>query len=189
MKNTNVNVIMALLDPIAISNWVSVSTRSTHMLPWSRGTLTPKAIWLWLWPRLEGNNNPKCSKRELSTGVIAYYGDNSYFSAELFDGRVKVAFYVGNYPPSFMYSYVTGNPTLLIESRNFSQWWSTSFDSDPYKRKSDLDARRQSIAPDRYELRKSYRIRNRNETELVSRWHTPSNKQESIGGISFETDS
>jgi hypothetical protein len=40
--------------------------------------------------------------------VIAYYGDKSYFSAELFDGRIKIAFYVGNYPPSFMYSFVKG---------------------------------------------------------------------------------
>uniref|UniRef100_A0A914CNL9 Protein slit n=1 Tax=Acrobeloides nanus TaxID=290746 RepID=A0A914CNL9_9BILA len=46
------------------------------------------------------------------TGVIAYYGDKSYFSAELFDGRIKIAFYVGNYPPSFMYSFVKVNDGL-----------------------------------------------------------------------------
>uniref|UniRef100_A0AC35U6H7 EGF-like domain-containing protein n=1 Tax=Rhabditophanes sp. KR3021 TaxID=114890 RepID=A0AC35U6H7_9BILA len=40
-------------------------------------------------------------------GIIAYYGDNSYFSLEIFDGRLKVGFYVGNYPASHMYSYST----------------------------------------------------------------------------------
>uniref|UniRef100_A0A0M3HND7 Protein slit n=1 Tax=Ascaris lumbricoides TaxID=6252 RepID=A0A0M3HND7_ASCLU len=42
-----------------------------------------------------------------STGIIAYYGDDAHISAELYDGRVKVSFYVGNYPASHMYSYVT----------------------------------------------------------------------------------
>ncbi|CEF71563.1 Slit homolog 2 protein [Strongyloides ratti] len=42
-------------------------------------------------------------------GIIAYYGDESYFSLEVYDGRLKVGFYVGNYPPSHMYSYVTIN--------------------------------------------------------------------------------
>ncbi|VDK46803.1 unnamed protein product [Anisakis simplex] len=42
-----------------------------------------------------------------STGIIAYYGDDSHISIELYDGRVKIAFYVGNYPTSHMYSYVT----------------------------------------------------------------------------------
>ncbi|TMS36256.1 hypothetical protein L596_003465 [Steinernema carpocapsae] len=43
------------------------------------------------------------------TGIIAYYGDKSYLSAELYDGRIKISFYVGNYPASFMYSYALVN--------------------------------------------------------------------------------
>ncbi|KAK0396624.1 hypothetical protein QR680_001791 [Steinernema hermaphroditum] len=44
-----------------------------------------------------------------STGIIAYYGDKSYLSAELYDGRIKISFYVGNYPASVMYSYALVN--------------------------------------------------------------------------------
>ncbi|PAV56282.1 hypothetical protein WR25_15709 isoform A [Diploscapter pachys] len=51
-----------------------------------------------------------------STGIILYYGDDHFISAELYDGRVKIAFYIGNYPASHMYSYVTvndGKPHLI----------------------------------------------------------------------------
>jgi hypothetical protein len=45
-----------------------------------------------------------------NTGVVAYYGDEAaHLSAELYHGRVKISFYVGNYPASHMYSYVKGN--------------------------------------------------------------------------------
>ncbi|VDK74302.1 unnamed protein product, partial [Onchocerca ochengi] len=42
-----------------------------------------------------------------STGVIVYYGDNAHLSVELYDGRLKISFCVGNFPASHMYSYVT----------------------------------------------------------------------------------
>uniref|UniRef100_A0A158R4Z9 EGF-like domain-containing protein n=1 Tax=Syphacia muris TaxID=451379 RepID=A0A158R4Z9_9BILA len=42
------------------------------------------------------------------TGIIAYYGVDSYFSVELFDGRIKTAFFAGNDRPSHMYSYTIG---------------------------------------------------------------------------------
>uniref|UniRef100_A0A1I7WLI7 EGF-like domain-containing protein n=1 Tax=Heterorhabditis bacteriophora TaxID=37862 RepID=A0A1I7WLI7_HETBA len=40
------------------------------------------------------------------SGLVAYFGDEHFLSAELYDGRVKIAFYIGNYPASHMYSYV-----------------------------------------------------------------------------------
>ncbi|KAK6765982.1 hypothetical protein RB195_025724 [Necator americanus] len=43
------------------------------------------------------------------SGLIAYYGDDNFISVELYDGRIKIAFYIGNYPASHMYSYVTVN--------------------------------------------------------------------------------
>ncbi|KAK6033690.1 EGF-like domain protein, partial [Ostertagia ostertagi] len=46
------------------------------------------------------------------SGMIAYYGDKSFLSAELYDGRIKIAFYIGNYPTSHMYSFVTVNDGL-----------------------------------------------------------------------------
>ncbi|VDK58718.1 unnamed protein product [Cylicostephanus goldi] len=46
------------------------------------------------------------------SGLIAYYGDDSFISVELYDGRIKIAFYIGNYPTSHMYSYVTVNDGL-----------------------------------------------------------------------------
>uniref|UniRef100_A0A1I7VVW3 EGF-like domain-containing protein n=1 Tax=Loa loa TaxID=7209 RepID=A0A1I7VVW3_LOALO len=42
-----------------------------------------------------------------STGVVVYYGDNAHLSVELYDGRLKISFCVGNFPASHMYSYVT----------------------------------------------------------------------------------
>ncbi|KAI1731909.1 EGF-like domain-containing protein [Ditylenchus destructor] len=46
------------------------------------------------------------------SGVIAYYGDREFVALELFDGRIKAAFYVGNYPSSHMYSYNIVNDGL-----------------------------------------------------------------------------
>ncbi|CAB3399989.1 unnamed protein product [Caenorhabditis bovis] len=46
------------------------------------------------------------------SGILLYYGDEHFISAELFDGRIKVAYYIGNYPASHMYSYVTVNDGL-----------------------------------------------------------------------------
>ncbi|CAD5219599.1 unnamed protein product [Bursaphelenchus xylophilus] len=49
-------------------------------------------------------------RTEKSDGVIAYYGDGkAHLALELFDGRVKVSFYVGNYPASHLYSYAIIN--------------------------------------------------------------------------------
>ena len=45
---------------------------------------------------------------EEESGVLVYYGDNEHLAVELYHGRVKISFFVGNYPASYMYSYVTG---------------------------------------------------------------------------------
>uniref|UniRef100_A0A1I7YNA8 Slit homolog 2 protein-like n=1 Tax=Steinernema glaseri TaxID=37863 RepID=A0A1I7YNA8_9BILA len=61
-----------------------------------------------------------------STGIIVYYGDKSYLSAELYDGRIKIGFYVGNNPASFMYSYALVNDgvphkvELIVKGRQVS---------------------------------------------------------------------
>lgn len=47
-----------------------------------------------------------------SSGVVLYYGGTHYISAELYNGRVKVAIYTGNYP-SHMYSYTPINDGKL----------------------------------------------------------------------------
>ncbi|CAI5455769.1 unnamed protein product [Caenorhabditis angaria] len=58
----------------------------------------------------ENNGNVSMILRTTNkTGLLFYYGDEHFLSAELFDGRIKVAFYIGNYPASHMYSYVTVN--------------------------------------------------------------------------------
>ncbi|CAD5214217.1 unnamed protein product [Bursaphelenchus okinawaensis] len=66
-------------------------------------------------------------RTEKSEGVIAYYGDSkAHLALELFEGRVKVSFYVGNYPASHMYSYATINDgvhhqmNVSIEGNKFS---------------------------------------------------------------------
>ncbi|XP_060809370.1 protein slit isoform X2 [Amyelois transitella] len=38
-------------------------------------------------------------------GVLMYFGDNEHLAAELFNGRVRVSYDVGNYPTSTMYSF------------------------------------------------------------------------------------
>ncbi|KAI6225331.1 Slit-like protein 2 protein [Aphelenchoides fujianensis] len=52
------------------------------------------------------------------SGVIAYFGDEKgHFAAELYDGRVKVSFFVGNRPSSHLFSYKTvsdGIPHELV---------------------------------------------------------------------------
>lgn len=42
-----------------------------------------------------------------SSGVTVYYGDNAHLAVELYDGRLKISFCVGNHPASHMYSFVT----------------------------------------------------------------------------------
>lgn len=54
------------------------------------------------------------SLKYYSSGVILYYGDNAHLSVELYDGRLKISFCIGNHPASHMYSYVTG--TMLHSS-------------------------------------------------------------------------
>ncbi|CAI2358260.1 unnamed protein product [Caenorhabditis sp. 36 PRJEB53466] len=50
------------------------------------------------------------------TGIVFHYGDEHFITAELYEGRLKVAFFVGNNPPSHMYSFVKvddGLPHLI----------------------------------------------------------------------------
>ncbi len=53
---------------------------------------------------------------ESKTGVLVYYGEESHLAVELYEGRVKVSYYVGNYPGSVMYSYVPGKCWLLFST-------------------------------------------------------------------------
>lgn len=81
----------------------------------------------------EGNLTLTITTEE-KVGVIAYYGDDAHLAAELYDGRVKVSFYVGNYPASLIYSFETGDINISIrtvqvsysKSIIFSQWWNRS---------------------------------------------------------------
>uniref|UniRef100_A0A914VW34 Protein slit n=1 Tax=Plectus sambesii TaxID=2011161 RepID=A0A914VW34_9BILA len=63
---------------------------------------------------------------EAKVGVIAYYGDDAHIAAELYEGRVKVSFYVGNYPASLIYSFETVNDgidhrlELLIKGKSLT---------------------------------------------------------------------
>jgi len=61
--------------------------------------------------QFNGTRNMTVTMRTLSrSGIIAYHGDNRGFIAlELYQGRVKGTFYVGNYPPSHLYSYIVIN--------------------------------------------------------------------------------
>ncbi|KIH66042.1 laminin G domain protein [Ancylostoma duodenale] len=59
-----------------------------------------------------GLHHPSAYAALEPSGLIAYYGDDSFISVELYDGRIKIAFYIGNYPASHMYSYVTVNDGL-----------------------------------------------------------------------------
>ncbi|CAA93668.3 Slit homolog 1 protein [Caenorhabditis elegans] len=45
-------------------------------------------------------------------GILLYYGDDHFVSAELYDGRVKLVYYIGNFPASHMYSSVKVNDGL-----------------------------------------------------------------------------
>ncbi|KAK5979180.1 Laminin G domain protein [Trichostrongylus colubriformis] len=69
------------------------------------------------------SNNPS-----FRSGLIAYYGDKSFLSAELYDGRIKIAFYIGNHPTSHMYSFVTVNDGLphrigiTVDGKKCSLW-------------------------------------------------------------------
>uniref|UniRef100_A0A183ISW5 EGF-like domain-containing protein n=1 Tax=Soboliphyme baturini TaxID=241478 RepID=A0A183ISW5_9BILA len=46
---------------------------------------------------------------EQSRGVVLYYGDDAHLAVELFERRVKISYYVGNYPASIMYSFTEVN--------------------------------------------------------------------------------
>ncbi|RCN53795.1 EGF-like domain protein [Ancylostoma caninum] len=61
---------------------------------------------------VESGNLSFAIRTSNESGLIAYYGDDSFISVELYDGRIKIAFYIGNYPASHMYSYVTVNDGL-----------------------------------------------------------------------------
>uniref|UniRef100_A0A915EN40 Laminin G domain-containing protein n=1 Tax=Ditylenchus dipsaci TaxID=166011 RepID=A0A915EN40_9BILA len=65
-----------------------------------------------LWKTIPKGNLTLTLRTTKRTGVIAYYGDISYIALELYDGRVKATFFVGNYPSSHMYSYATVNDGL-----------------------------------------------------------------------------
>ncbi|XP_052745524.1 protein slit isoform X2 [Bicyclus anynana] len=59
-------------------------------------------------------------------GVLMYYGDNEHLAVELFNGRVRVSYDVGNHPTSTMYSFEMvsdGNyhkAELLAVKKNFT---------------------------------------------------------------------
>ncbi|VDP44918.1 unnamed protein product [Heligmosomoides polygyrus] len=65
-------------------------------------------------------------KGNLTSGLLVYYGNKSFISAELYDGRIKIAFYIGNYPTSHMYSFATVNDgmphriEILVDGRKCS---------------------------------------------------------------------
>ncbi|VDM52071.1 unnamed protein product [Angiostrongylus costaricensis] len=75
---------------------------------------------------VEGGNLTFTIRTRNKSGVIAYYGDHSFLSAELYDGRVKVVFYIGNHPASHMYSFPTVNDGLphkieiIVQGKNCS---------------------------------------------------------------------
>ncbi|KAE9412961.1 hypothetical protein Angca_004648, partial [Angiostrongylus cantonensis] len=75
---------------------------------------------------VEGGNLTFTIRTKNKSGVIAYYGDRSFLSAELYDGRVKVVFYIGNHPASHMYSFATVNDgfphkiEIIVQGKNCS---------------------------------------------------------------------
>ncbi|VDD87979.1 unnamed protein product [Enterobius vermicularis] len=64
------------------------------------------------WDTVPGGNLTLTVRTYAKTGVIAYYGVESHFTAELFDGRIKTAFFAGNERASHMYSYGIVNDNL-----------------------------------------------------------------------------
>lgn len=57
---------------------------------------------------------------EQNRGVILYYGDDPHVAIELFSGRIKVSYYIGNYPVSLMYSYAPGKILRCLSKKNVS---------------------------------------------------------------------
>ncbi|KAF8787753.1 Protein slit like protein [Argiope bruennichi] len=63
---------------------------------------------------------------EQSYGVMLYNGESQHLAVELFRGRIRVSYDVGNYPVSTMFSYETvsdGNPhtvELMLMKKNFT---------------------------------------------------------------------
>ena len=59
-------------------------------------------------------------------GILLYAGDQQHVAVELFRGRIRVSFDVGNYPVSTMFSYERvddGHPhdiTMVIHNKNFT---------------------------------------------------------------------
>ncbi|XP_055874290.1 slit homolog 2 protein-like isoform X2 [Biomphalaria glabrata] len=59
-------------------------------------------------------------------GILLYAGEQQHVSVELFRGRIKVSFDIGNYPGSTMYSYervddgLTHQVTMIIFQKNFT---------------------------------------------------------------------
>lgn len=51
---------------------------------------------------------------EASKGIIFYYGNDTHVAAELFEGRIKVSYYIGNYPASIVFSMVKSKNFLLL---------------------------------------------------------------------------
>lgn len=49
---------------------------------------------------------------EAARGVLFYYGNDTHVAAELFEGRIKVSYYIGNYPASIVFSMVKGRCLL-----------------------------------------------------------------------------
>ncbi|XP_050396315.1 slit homolog 2 protein [Patella vulgata] len=65
-------------------------------------------------------------KTDSSTGVLLYSGQDQHVAVELFRGRVRVSFDVGNYPVSTMFSYKRVDDgklhslEMLIKQKNFT---------------------------------------------------------------------
>lgn len=59
-------------------------------------------------------------------GILLYVGDQQHVAVELFRGRIKVSFDVGNYPVSTMFSYERVDDgqmhqvTMIIHQKNFT---------------------------------------------------------------------
>ena len=59
-------------------------------------------------------------------GVILYQGFDQHIAVEIFRGRVRVSFDIGNYPVSTMFSYITVNDgalhtlELLMKGKNLT---------------------------------------------------------------------
>lgn len=61
-----------------------------------------------------------------TSGIVLYYGQEQHLAVEVFRGRIRVSFDVGNYPVSTLYSYEKINDGLFhtiemfINRKNFT---------------------------------------------------------------------